>query len=330
MTAPGQGAMQIVQLYLMPFVYMAVIVLGVPLNVFSLWVFSRRLAQRNRSSLFLHNLAMADISWLLALPFIINFHLSGMEWSLGQLFCWLLRMFYHTYFYLSIFFVTCVSVDRYLAIVHPLRSTTLLTRQRAITLCIILWVVAIAMSIPVAKLNTTLKCQGGNKTVCTMYVLIFTSVQQGLPYSLFCTCIGYLFPLTVLSYCYIRSVCYLRSRVDPRLRGLACEFNAAMVMFGLFYLPYHVSRNLALAMPVLAPENPTAWETADLMFCLEVCVCSLTSCTNPLFSCFVGRTFRRDMWATFKMLWKKHRVEPAGRKLERSEMGTTEVNGIAN
>ncbi|XP_058263603.1 succinate receptor 1-like [Hemibagrus wyckioides] len=329
LTAPGQGAMQIVQLFLMPWIFLAVLVLGVPLNVISLWVLSRRVVRSNRSTLFLHNLALADISWLMALPFLIQFHLSGMEWSLGVFFCKLIRMLYHNYFYLSIFFVTCVSVDRYLAIVHPVHSPVLLTRQRAIMLCVTVWVFAIVMSIPVAQLTYISNCQSDNKTVCSMYIFMST-VNQSLSYSLCCTCVGFLLPFSVLSYCYMRSVCQLRRRVDPRLRGLACELGAVMVLFGLFYLPYHVSRNVAIAMPSLAPDNPSAWEVADLVFCLEMCVCSFTSCTNPLFSCFLGRTLRRELWSTLTKLWKKHRVEPEHKEDGRAEESPITINKAAN
>lgn len=324
-TAPGQGAMRIIQLFLMPGIFLAVLVLGVPLNIISLWVLSRRLARSNRSTIFLHNLALADISWLMALPFLIQFHLSGMEWSLGILFCKLIRMLYHNYFYLSIFFVTCVSVDRYLAIVHPVHSPVLLTRQRAIMLCITAWVFAILMSIPVTQLTYVSNCQSDNKTVCTMYIFM-GNVKQNLPFSLCCTCVGFLLPFIVLSYCYICSVCQLRRRADPRLRALAFELGAVMVLFGLFYLPYHVSRNMAIAMPSLAPDNPSAWEFADLVFSLEICVCSFTSCTNPIFSCFVGKTLRRELCSTLTKLWKKHRVEPEHEEERKTEESTIRIN----
>ncbi|KAI5626981.1 P2Y purinoceptor 1 [Silurus asotus] len=317
--------MRIVQLFLMPCVFVAVLVLGVPLNILSLWVLSRRLARNNRSSLFLHNLALADVSWLMALPFLIQFHFSGMEWSLGLLFCKLIRMLYHSYFYLSIFFVTCVSVDRYLAIVHPVHSPVLLTRQRAIMLCITVWVFAIVMSIPVAQLTHLSDCQNDNKTVCSLYIFNGT-VKHSLTYSICCTCAGFLLPFIVLSYCYICSVCQLRRRVDPRLRGLACELGAAMVLFGLFYLPYHVSRNVAIAMPSLTPDDPWAWEMADLVFSIEMCVCSFTSCTNPLFSCFVGRTLRREISSTLSKLRKKHRVEPGHEENSKTEESRVRVN----
>lgn len=308
MTTPGEGLMRIVQLSLMPGFFLGVLILGLPLNLFSLWVFFRRLSQSNRSILFLHNLALADTMWLLALPFLIQYHLAGMEWSLGQPFCKAIRLLYHNYFYLSIFFVTCLSIDRYLAIVHPLRSPVLLTHRRAVVLCITVWFFAIALSLPMVQLTYTSHCQQNYRTVCIIY--IFTNeIKENLLFSLFCSCLGFLLPFVALIYCYSCSVCQLRRQADPRLRGLAWELGLAMVLFGLFYLPYHMSRNTAIMMMRLAPQD-SAREAANLTFSLEMCVCSLTSCTNPLFTCFAVRPIRKELRATLTRLWKKHQVEP--------------------
>ncbi|XP_072526674.1 P2Y purinoceptor 1-like [Salminus brasiliensis] len=321
MTAPGLGVMHMVQLFLMPGFFLGVLILGLPLNVFSLWVFSRRLSRSNRSILFLHNLALADTFWLLALPFLIHYHLAGMEWSMGLPFCKVIRLLYHNYFYLSIFFVTCLSVDRYLAIVHPLRSPVLLTRQRAIILCVSVWLLAVVLSLPVAQLTYTYHCERDNRTVCVIYVFM-DEFEGSLLYSMCCSCLGFFFPFIALSYCYICSVCQLRRRADPRLRGLAWELGVAMVLFGLFYLPYHLSRNAAIMMTAMVPQDSSVREVAYLAFSLEMCVCSLTSCTNPLFSCFAGRPIRRELRATLMRLWKKHRVEPqTQQKKEKRNMG---------
>ncbi|XP_066525618.1 cysteinyl leukotriene receptor 2-like [Hoplias malabaricus] len=319
MTAPGAGAMRMVQLSLMPGFFLGVLVVGLPLNLFSLCVFTRQLSKSNRSILFLHNLATADMSWLLALPFLVQYHLAGMQWSLGLVFCKGIRLFYHTYFYLSIFFVTCLSVDRYLAIVHPLRSPLLLSHRRAVILCVVVWLLAVVMSLPVAQLTYTSQCNHGNRTVCAIYIFM-DDIKQSLLYSLCCSCLGFLFPFIALSYCYIRSVCRLLGRADPRLRGVAWELGVAMVMFGLFYLPYHISRNAAIMMTALDLQDWSGRETADLVFSLEMCVCSLASCTNPLFSCFTGRPFRRELRAALSRLRRKHRVDPQaqGKKKERN------------
>lgn len=124
-TPPG---LPVAQLYVLPSFFLVVLLLGLPLNLLSLWVFSHQLKRWTRSTVFLFNLTLADTSWLLALPLLFHYHLDGVYWRLGLPLCKAVRMLYHNYFYLSIFFVTCISVDRYLAIVHPLRSVALLSR----------------------------------------------------------------------------------------------------------------------------------------------------------------------------------------------------------
>ncbi|XP_033490202.1 succinate receptor 1-like [Epinephelus lanceolatus] len=301
------GALPVVQLYVMPSFFLAVLILGLPLNLLSLWVFFHRLRRWTRSTVFLFNLTLADTSWLLALPYLINYHLDDLYWKLGLPLCMGVRMFYHNYFYLSIFFVTCISVDRYLAIVHPLRSLVLLGRRQTCLLCVVVWVGTLLLSIPVAGMTLIQTCPGSNRTVCTLYILL-SETGESLPFSLVCSAIGFLFPLFSICYCGLRSVRELRlrpRRADPhnqqrRLRRVLC---AALVFFALFYLPYHLSRNAAIVMRVVYPDSPASWRQADLAFSLEMCLCSFITCINPMFSCFMGRQFRREFHGTFAAMF---------------------------
>ncbi|XP_040894161.1 P2Y purinoceptor 3-like [Toxotes jaculatrix] len=288
----------VIQLYVMPSFFLAVLILGLPLNLLSLWVFFHRLRRWTRSTVFLFNLTLADTSWLLALPFLIHYHLDQLYWKLGLPLCSAVRMLYHNYFYLSIFFVACISVDRYLAIVHPLRSLVLLGRRKTCLLCVAVWVASLVLSIPVASMSLIQTCPGSNRTVCTLYILL-SETGGSLPYSLFCSIIGFLFPLLSVCYCGLRSVRELRRppcRPDPsnKKRRLGRVLSAALVLFALFYLPYHLSRNASIVMRAVYPDNPAAWRPADLAFTLEMCFCSLITCVNPLFSCFIGRQFRQE------------------------------------
>lgn len=299
----------LIQLYVMPSFFLAVLVLGLPLNLLSLWVFFHRLRRWTRSTVFLFNLTLADTSWLLALPFLINYHLGHLYWKLGLPLCTIVRMFYHNYFYLSIFFVTCVSVDRYLAIVHPLRSLVLLGRRQTCLLCVAVWVATLLLSIPVATMSLIQTCPGGNRTICTLYILL-SETGDTLPYSLLCSIIGFLFPLLSICYCGLRSVIELRHRPcrpDPhhKQRRLRRVLSAALILFALFYLPYHLSRNAAVVMRAVYPANPASWQRADLAFALEMCFCSLITCVNPLFSCFMGRQFSREFQCTFAAMFSQ-------------------------
>ncbi|KAM9854790.1 P2Y purinoceptor 4-like [Aulostomus maculatus] len=285
----------------MPSFFLAVLILGLPLNLLSLWVFFHRLRRWTRSTVFLFNLTLADTSWLLALPFLVHYHLQQLYWSLGLPLCAAVRMLYLNYFYLSIFFVTCVSLDRYLAIVHPLRSLVLLGRRQTCALCVAIWLVTLVLSTPVASMSLVQTCPGSNRTVCTLYILL-RETKESLPYSLFCSVSGFLFPLLFICYCGLRSVRELRHRPrrpDPlnKQRRLRRVLSAALVLFALFYLPYHLSRNAAIVVRALHPNNPASWRPADVLFALEMCLCSLSTCVNPLFSCFIGHQFRREFHA---------------------------------
>lgn len=65
-----------VQLYVMPSFFLAVLILGLALNLLSRWVFFHRLRRWTRSRLLLFNLT-------LALPSLINRHLDYLCWRSG-------------------------------------------------------------------------------------------------------------------------------------------------------------------------------------------------------------------------------------------------------
>ncbi|XP_068168183.1 succinate receptor 1-like [Antennarius striatus] len=302
-------ALPVFQLYVMPSFFLVVMILGLPLNLLSLWVFFHRLRRWTRSTVFLFNLTLADTSWLLALPFLINYHLDHLYWRVGLTLCMGVRMFYHNYFYLSIFFVTCISVDRYLAIVHPLRSVVLLSRRLTCLLCVAAWMSTMLLSIPVASMGLIQTCPGSNRTICTLYILL-SYTGESLPYSVLCSIIGFLLPLLSICYCGLHSVRELHHRAcrpDPqhKQRRLRRVLSAALVLFAIFYLPYHVCRNAAIVMRTIYPNNPALWRNADIAFIMEMCLCSLITCINPLFSCFIGGHFRREFHATFAVVFPR-------------------------
>ncbi|XP_047452019.1 P2Y purinoceptor 6-like [Mugil cephalus] len=299
----------VVQLYLMPSFFLTVLVLGLPLNLLSLWVFCHRLPRWSRSTVLLLNLTLADTSWLLALPLLIYYHLDHLYWKLGLPLCAAVRVLYHNYFYLSIFFVSCISLDRYLAIVHPLRSLVLLGRRQTCLLCVAVWISTLVLSIPVATMTRIQTCPMSNRTVCILYMFL-SETEKGLPYSLVCSIIGFLFPLLSICYCGLHSLRELRRRPclpDPfhkrfRLRRL---LSAVLILFVVFYLPYHLSRNAAIVMRTVYPDRPDSWRPADCAFAMEMCFCSLITCVNPVLSCFMGRQFRNEFLGTCALMFPR-------------------------
>ena len=204
----------------------------------------------------------------------------------------------------SIVHLCAISLDRYLAIVHPLRSMALLGRRQTVLLCGAVWLVTLALSVPVAGMTVVQPCPVTNRSVCTLYMLLDVT-SESLPYSVFYSITGFVFPLVSICYCCVRSVNELRHlpclhRPHHKWRRLVRVMSAVLIIFSLLYLPYHLSRNAAILVRAVYPDAPAAWRAADLLFSLEMCVCSLNTCINPLFSCFAGQQFRRELHDTFQ------------------------------
>ncbi|XP_071972727.1 P2Y purinoceptor 1-like [Engystomops pustulosus] len=285
-----------IQRIIFPITFLFILLVGLSLNLSVMWILVFRIKRWNRSTIFLFSLVLADITWILCLPCLIYYHFNHLHWIFGDAICKLTRTVYHACYYCSIYFVTCLSIDRYLAIVHPLRSLRLQKKRQALVVCLSIWAATSIGSLPVTFLAGTQVCQN-NKTICSLYVFS-QKTQVTLPYSLFSTTVGCVLPFASICYCYCSSVGELRRMGVHRLkkRNLLTKLMcSALVIFGLLYLPYHASRNTCIILRASGPYGPQVIERADAFFFIEMAVCSLNTCINPLFCFLAGGDFREQV-----------------------------------
>ncbi|XP_056383782.1 P2Y purinoceptor 1-like [Hyla sarda] len=300
-----------IQRIIFPITFLFILLVGLSLNLSVMWILVFRIKRWNRSTIFLFNLVLADITWILCLPCLIYYHFNQLHWIFGDALCKLTRTVYHTCYYCSIYFVTCLSIDRYLAIVHPLRSLRLLKKSQSMMVSLTIWAATSIGSIPVTFLAGTQICEN-NKTICSLYVF---SKDTGvtLPYSLFSTTIGCLLPFASICYCYCSSVGELRRAEMQRLKRrdlLTKLMCSALVIFALLYLPYHASRNCCIILRAFRPYVPLVIQRADAFFFIEMAVCSLNTCINPLFCFLAGGDFREQVYKIARSMppFKRWRV----------------------
>ncbi len=97
-----------------------------PLFPSSLYLFfsilsSLQVRQRNELGIYLINLSVADLLYITTLPLWIDYFLQHDDWIHGQESCKLFGFIFYTNIYVSIAFLCCISLDRYLAVAYPLR-----------------------------------------------------------------------------------------------------------------------------------------------------------------------------------------------------------------
>ena len=65
----------------------------------------------------------------------------------GQIYQYVIHVTAHA----SVYTLVLMSLDRYLAVVHPIRSLTIRTRRNAIVALIVLWTVVVAANSPMLQ-----------------------------------------------------------------------------------------------------------------------------------------------------------------------------------
>lgn len=103
---------------------------------------------KTATNIYIFNLALADALVLATLPFQGTDVLLGF-WPFGLALCKIVVAIDYYNMFTSIFTLTSMSVDRYTAVCHPVRSLTVRTPFRAKLINVAVWVLASAVGLPV-------------------------------------------------------------------------------------------------------------------------------------------------------------------------------------
>ncbi|XP_074530541.1 type-2 angiotensin II receptor [Halichoeres trimaculatus] len=183
---------------IIPAIYSVICVLGITANALAVCVLGHASASRRTvANTFMLNLCVSDLLFLLSLPLWAVYYANGYYWPFGLVACKVCGFLLPLNLYASIFFITSMSVDRYLAIVHPLRSQSARDPKRARLTCILVWVLAFACSAPHLFLR---QLHPISETV--EYCAIAPSRSVDLTLTSLKIILAFLLPLLVISCCY--------------------------------------------------------------------------------------------------------------------------------
>ncbi|KAJ8010942.1 hypothetical protein DPEC_G00080390 [Dallia pectoralis] len=235
-----------------PVVYSCNFMVGVIGNSIVVAVIYRYMKLKTVANVFVLNLAISDLTFLVTLPMWATFTASGYQWLFGGFLCKASAGLVMFNLYSSVFFLTALSIDRYLAIVHPMRSRQCRTMVYAHITCVLVWLAALLLSLPTALTRDTMFITGHNITTCGILhpKLDYKSRPLLLTISLMKTILGFLVPFLIIITCYfligralvgaqsVQGKESSRSRDDEVLRMLA----AAIMAFFLCWMPHQAFR----------------------------------------------------------------------------------------
>ncbi|XP_026224408.1 P2Y purinoceptor 1-like [Anabas testudineus] len=238
----------------LPPVYMLVFIIGLVANGLGLRSLLHNWKKQKIINVFVLNLGVADILYLLTLPFLMVYYFMNSTWIFGDVFCKITRFCFNLNLYGSIGFLTCISVYRYLAIVHPVRFMGRLTLTHSVTISVIVWLLVSVQSLPDMFYTKNF----GNKSVQCYDTTSTVYVEDYLKYSLGWTLTAFCIPLFIIVGCYghIAVVLWTMKRIDKvqKQRSLKLLF-ILILLFSVCYIPYHVFKNLNLWSRVLTKQG---------------------------------------------------------------------------
>uniref|UniRef100_X1Z4V3 G-protein coupled receptors family 1 profile domain-containing protein n=1 Tax=Capitella teleta TaxID=283909 RepID=X1Z4V3_CAPTE len=131
-------------------IYCVIFFTGVIGNVCTCIVIAKKHYMHTATNYYLFNLACADILVLvLGLPQETYTLWSAYPWIFGEPYCIVRNMAAETSTYASILTITAFTMERYVAICHPMRAKTLSSLKRAVRAIILLWIVSGLCAIPI-------------------------------------------------------------------------------------------------------------------------------------------------------------------------------------
>ncbi|XP_042356787.1 platelet-activating factor receptor [Plectropomus leopardus] len=135
---------------LFPVVYGIIFILGLFANIYVLFVLRclREAKAMGEIRIYMTNLTIADLLFVCALPFWIGYYSRHGNWVYTDFMCRLTGSLFFINTYCSILFLGAISVNRYWAVTRPLDAASSDHRRRGIIVCVIIWLLTVAMAIP--------------------------------------------------------------------------------------------------------------------------------------------------------------------------------------
>ncbi|XP_053870797.1 cysteinyl leukotriene receptor 2 [Malaclemys terrapin pileata] len=283
-----------------PPIYLPIFALGVFGNVISIYVFLKLYRKKSPVNVFMLNLAISDLLFVWTLPFRATYYLNNSQWIFGDIFCRIVSYSLYVNMYCSIYFLTVLSIVRFVAIVHPFKHLKLTTIKYSRIICAVIWGFVMTVSIVLLVKECT---SPDYPRRCLD--LQDDSVQKMLVMNFIVLVVGFFLPFCTIICCYVLVIKALLKPRVPKAKIRASHKKAVstivitLFMFLLCFLPYHILRTVYL----LDKCKIIMLNSCKLLAKGTVITHSLAvvnSCLDPVLYYFAGENFKERLKSIYK------------------------------
>lgn len=292
---------------LMPLFYCVVFLVGLFGNCLALYVIRPNLKKMNSTTLYSLNLVISDILFTLSLPVRIVYYAMGFHWPLGEAVCKISGLVFYINTYAGVNFMTCLSIDRFIAVCLPLRFAKLRKVSFVRYVCIGVWMLVLLQTLPLLSMNMT-NVEPDGFITCMEYPN-FEKVDYIATVLIGAVFIGYVIPVITILVCY-SILCFKlhftarsnhlteRSGRSRKAIGVIC---CVSLVFVVCYSPYHI--DILQYMIRKLASTPSCEELTAFQISLHVTVClmNLNACLDPFIYFFACKGYKRALLRLLKL-----------------------------
>ncbi|XP_009074974.1 PREDICTED: chemokine XC receptor 1 [Acanthisitta chloris] len=261
--------------------YPLVFLLSLLGNTLVLWILFKYENLTSLTNIFIMNLCVSDLVFSCMLPFWVVDQSFG--WIFGEFLCKAVNAIFSTGYYSGVFFLTLMTILRYLFVVNPLSNLRSQTQCYGFLVSLIVWTVSILIVVP---------------------EVIHTTVEEGLEEGWKCDTdwkwkkvdiylrnVLFLLSFGVIVFCYFKILIILLRARSRRKHRTVKLILIIVVAFFLCWAPYNI-----LSFLITFP-SPTCQYQKDshLAFYISRIIAFSHCCLNPVLYIFIGVKFKRHL-----------------------------------
>lgn len=275
----------------MVILYFSVCVLGLAGNSLVIITILKLDKLSSSTTVYIFNLALADGLFMIGLPFIASQNFMK-RWIFGDVVCKVVMVLDGINQFTSVFCLTVMSIDRYMALADPLRFTRWRTPRCTKIVSAFLWLFSLLTILPMAI------CFSADHGLCMPDVVSDAWWLGVLSYTFV---MGFALPFMVMTASYTAMLLTIRSRRfkaptpihQKKSQQLEQQVTkmvvAVVVVFGLCWIPFYTFNFCSLYQSHLSQTFSRAFEFVVLLS-------YSWSCANPILYACLSSTFKKHFY----------------------------------
>ncbi|KAM9364977.1 mu-type opioid receptor [Pholidichthys leucotaenia] len=272
--------------------YSIVCMVGLVGNVLVMYIIVRYTKMKTATNIYIFNLALADALATSTLPFQSVNYLMG-TWPFGNILCKMVMSIDYYNMFTSIFTLTTMSIDRYVAVCHPVKALDFRTPRNAKIVNVCNWILSSTIGLPVMFMASTV-APSPNIVDCKL-IFPHPSWYWDILLKICVFIFAFIMPILIITVCYGLMILRLRSvrmlsgsqEKDRNLRRITRMVLVVVAVFIICWTPIHIF----VIITALIKIPSSTLQTITWHFCIALGYTN--SSLNPVLYGYLDENFKR-------------------------------------